>query len=185
MVWRIENIMRNKKMGMKWSVVMVSAVMALLCPITVSAASVGAANMQDWAVETFLETRVEVEPETPYMPEITEYNASNDIIEYALDINARGASKIDVTVKGTDSRYASDSYLPSESRVSFALQADNSSDSFRAGVEDYSGKKTYVSSSDGWLDHTIKIEQSGTYTIFIEGTSSSSVHITGSVTIFN
>ena len=50
---RIENIMRNKKMGMKWSVVMVSAVMALLCPITVSAASVGAANMQDWAVETF------------------------------------------------------------------------------------------------------------------------------------
>lgn len=182
---RIENIMRNKKMGMKWSVVMVSAVMALLCPITVSAASVGAANMQDWAVETFLETRVEVEPETPYMPEITEYNASNDIIEYALDINARGASKIDVTVKGTDSRYASDNYLSSGSKVVFALQSDDSSDSFNAGVEDSGRKKTYVTSSDGALIHTFQIEQSGTYTIFIEGTSSSSVHITGSVTIFN
>lgn len=172
-------------MGMKWSVVMVSAVMALLCPITVSAASVGAANMQDWAVETFLETRVEVEQETPYMPEITEYNDSNDIIEYTLDINARGASKIDVTVKGTDSRYASDNYLSSGSKVVFALQSDDSSDSFNAGVEDSGRKKTYVTSSDGALIHTFQIEQSGTYTIFIEGTSSSSVHITGSVTIFN
>ncbi|MDE6054969.1 MAG: M56 family metallopeptidase [Lachnospiraceae bacterium] len=182
---RIGNIMKKNKTGTKLSVAVISAVMVLFCPLTVSAASVGMANIQDWAVETFVVTRVEVEQEIPYMPEITEYDDSHDVIEYPLNLNARGASKIDVTVKGTDSRYASDAYLPSGSKVSFVLQSDSSSNRFSAGVEDSENKKTYVNSSDGWLEHTIRIEQSGNYTIFIEGTSSNSIHVVGSIIIFN
>lgn len=182
---RIENIMKKNKTGTKLSVAAISVVVAFFCPFTVSAASVGMANIQDWVVETFVVTKVEVEQEISNIPEIIEYGDSHDKIEYSLNLNARGASKIDVTVKGADSRYVSDTYLPSGSKVSFVLQSDNSTDHFSAGVEDSESKKTYVNSSDGWLEHTIRIEQSGNYTIFIEGTSSNSIHVVGSITIFN
>ena len=45
------------------------------------------------------------------------------------------------------------------------------------------GKRIYVQTSNGWIDHTFSIEQSGSYKIFLEGTTSKSIHITGSITI--
>ena len=58
-------------------------------------------------------------------------------------------------------KYGDSLSLTSGNKVAFILQSDSSSDSFKAGLEDSKGKRIYVQTSNGWIDHTFSIEQSG------------------------
>ena len=176
---RIRNIM--KKTEKSFAVLVMS--MVLMCPLTVFAASWGMSNLQDLVVKKLWITEVEVQQESTELPEKTEFHYSEDVIEYPIQINPRGVTSIDITIDGKSVKYGDSLSLTSGNKVAFILQSDSSSDSFKAGLEDSKGKRIYVQTSNGWIDHTFSIEQSGSYKIFLEGTTSKSIHITGSITI--
>ena len=172
---RIRNIMKKTEKTKRISF----AVLAL----TVFAASWGMSNLQDLVVKKLWITEVEVQQESTELPEKTEFHYSEDVIEYPIQINPRGVTSIDITIDGKNVKYGDSLSLTSGNKVAFILQSDSSSDSFKAGLEDSKGKRIYVQTSNGWIDHTFSIEQSGSYKIFLEGTTSKSIHITGSITI--
>ena len=157
--------------------------MVLMCPLTVFAASWGMSNLQDLVVKKLWITEVEVQQESTELSEKTEFHYSEDVIEYPIQIKPRGVTPIDITIDGKNVKYGDSLSLTSGNKVAFILQSDSSSDSFKAGLEDSKGKRIYVQTSNGWIDHTFSIEQSGSYKIFLEGTMSKSIHITGSITI--
>lgn len=180
---RIRNIMKKTEKTKRISFAVLAMSMVLMCPLTVFAASWGMSNLQDLVVKKLWITEVEVQQESTELPEKTEFHYSEDVIEYPIQINPRGVTSIDITIDGKNVKYGDSLSLTSGNKVAFILQSDSSSDSFKAGLEDSKGKRIYVQTSNGWIDHTFSIEQSGSYKIFLEGTTSKSIHITGSITI--
>ena len=176
---RIRNIMKKTEKTKRISFAVLAMSMVLMCPLTVFAASWGMSNLQDLVVKKLWITEVEVQQESTELPEKTEFHYSEDVIEYPI----RGVTSIDITIDGKNVKYGDSLSLTSGNKVAFILQSDSSSDSFKAGLEDSKGKRIYVQTSNGWIDHTFSIEQSGSYKIFLEGTTSKSIHITGSITI--
>ena len=180
---RIRNIMKKTEKTKRTSFAVLVMSMVLMCPLTVFAASWGMSNLQDLVVKKLWITEVEVQQESTELSEKTEFHYSEDVIEYPIQINPRGVTSIDITIDGKNVKYGDSLSLTSGNKVAFILQSDSSSDSFKAGLEDSKGKRIYVQTSNGWIDHTFSIEQSGSYKIFLEGTTSKSIHITGSITI--
>lgn len=180
---RIRNIMKKTEKTKRISFAVLVMSMVLMCPLTVFAASWGMSNLQDLVVKKLWITEVEVQQESTELPEKTEFHYSEDVIEYPMQINPKGVTSIDITIDGKNVKYGDSLSLTSGNKVAFILQSDSSSDSFKAGLEDSKGKRIYVQTSNGWIDHTFSIEQSGSYKIFLEGTTSKSIHITGSITI--
>ena len=180
---RIRNIMKKTEKTKRISFAVLVMSMVLMCPLTVFAASWGMSNLQDLVVKKLWITEVEVQQESTELSEKTEFHYSEDVIEYPIQINPRGVTTVDITIDGKNVKYGDSLSLTSGNKVAFILQSDSSSDSFKAGLEDSKGKRIYVQTSNGWIDHTFSIEQSGSYKIFLEGTTSKSIHITGSITI--
>ncbi|MBS6412090.1 MAG: hypothetical protein KH414_16340, partial [Tannerella sp.] len=180
---RIRNIMKKTEKTKRISFAVLVMSMVLMCPLTVFAASWGMPNLQDLVVKKLWITEVEVQQESTELSEKTEFHYSEDVIEYPIQINPRGVTTVDITIDGKNVKYGDSLSLTSGNKVAFILQSDSSSDSFKAGLEDSKGKRIYVQTSNGWIDHTFSIEQSGSYKIFLEGTTSKSIHITGSITI--
>ena len=75
-------------------------------------------------------------------------------------------------------KYGDSLSLTSGNKVAFILQSDSSSDSFKAGLEDSKGKRIYVQTSNGWIDHTFSIEQSEAIKYSWRVLRQSSIHIT-------
>ena len=180
---RIRNIMKKTEKTKRVSFTVLVMSMVLMCPLTVFAASWGMSNLQDLVVKKLWITEVEVQQESTELSEKTEFHYSEDVIEYLIQIKPRGVTPIDITIDGKNVKYGDSLSLTSGNKVAFILQSDSSSDSFKAGLEDSKGKRIYVQTSKGWIDHTFSIEQSGSYKIFLEGTTSKSIHVTGSITI--
>lgn len=182
---RIENIMRKKAKTQKLYTGLLSMGIILMCPTMAIAASYGTSGVQDWTVRNVLLEEIPVQQANGTVPEITEPITSEKVVKIPIQINPREAASIDVTINGKELVELSSVSLSANNKVSFSLEADNSSDVFRAGLIDGNNKKTYVQSSDGWIGHTFTAAKSGSYTLFVEGTTSKDVHITGYVYVSN
>lgn len=180
---RIRNIMKKTEKTKRISFAVLLVSMILMCPLTVFAASWSVSNLQDLVVKKLWITEVEIQQESTELLEKAEFHHLEDTIEYPVQINPRGVTSIDITIDGKDVKYGDSLSLTSGNKVAFILQSDSSSDSFKAGLEDSKGKRIYVQTSKGWIEHTFSIKQSGSYKIFLEGTASKRIHITGSITI--
>lgn len=182
---RIGNIMRKSKKIPKLYAGVLSMGIILMCPTMAIAASYGTSSVQDWTVRNVLLEEMPVQQENSTAMEITESITSEKVVKIPIQINPREAASIDVTINGKQLVELSNVSLSGNNKVSFSLEADDSSSSFWAGLIDANNKKTYVQSSDGWIDHAFTVAKAGRYTLFVEGTTSKKVHITGYVYVSN
>lgn len=182
---RIRNIMKKTEITRRKSFVLLLAGMLLLCSFTVYAASWSVADLQDLAVRKLWYTDVEEQQNADGMPERTDFSHSGEERKATIQINPKGVTRIDETIGGNGVKYGDVLSLVSGNKVAFTIQSDKDSDCFRAGLVDEEGERVYVQTSDGWIQHTFSISQPGSYTIFFENITSESIHITGSVTVFN
>ena len=182
--------MVNMKNGMKrWKAAVLSAMLLTLCPATTLAAAGGVSRVQD-VVARSMATELE---ENPIVVETYQeiYEADNyTLVKEAPDMDAmetnlvtRGVSTIDLTINGKVQISIAVVSLSKGDEVTFKLDSDHTTDRFRAGLEDSSGGRVYVNSSNGKILHDFSISKSGTYTLFVEGTTSSEIHVEGFVGI--
>ena len=186
---RMKSMVKMKKGMKRWKAAVLSAMLLTLCPATTLAAAGGVSRVQD-VVARSMATELE---ENPIVVETYQeiYEADNyTLVKEAPDMDAmetnlvtRGVSTIDLTINGKVQISIAVVSLSKGDEVTFKLDSDHTTDRFRAGLEDSSGGRVYVNSSNGKILHDFSISKSGTYTLFVEGTTSSEIHVEGFVGI--
>lgn len=180
---RLYYIMREKTHSKKSAILLMIAIFIFACPISVFAAVSTTAYAQDFIVDQLHISQSEVVAQTP-IEAFTEYSQTinSDAINTTFSITPRGANPIDVTLYGTTISNFNTITLPQGATVKFVIGADNSSDSFKCGITK-GIKSRYVNSSNGTVNYTFKITDSGDYTLFLQGATSGNIHVTGMITI--
>lgn len=92
---------------------------------------------------------------------------------------------IDYDINGKERIVTTSVHLSASAEAAFYIKGDSTSSKFRAGFIDSNQKVRYVSSANGKIDHTFTISSAGDYEFFVEGTTNSNIHISGSITIIN
>ena len=71
--------------------------------------------------------------------------------------------------------------VPAGSRIKFFLNGVPESAAYQAGYMDGTKKRTYVTVTNGTLDHMFEVEHAGTYELFVEPVKKQAFHITGNI----
>lgn len=154
-----------------------------MCPVTSLAAATGSSISQDKIIREIVENN-SVEEEhgssTNYQGEqqakfITGQNQSNTQV-------TRGYNNIDCYLNGKEQLITNSIYLAKGAKVKMYLTGDSSDNKFRAGII-INGSARYVTANSGKVDHTFTINEAGYYDVYIEGTTSASIHIRGLIDI--
>ena len=158
--------------------------MLLTFPITTLACAKGVSELQNRVTENLMKNQKLVTITDKYTEKETleQIETSKDIV---LSIMPKGASWIEVTINGRELVMTNTVYLSAGNEVVLSFAGKNSNDKFRAGLINRAGKKIYVESSNGKVDHRFQIREKDDYVVFIEGTTNNKVSISGSVTVFN
>lgn len=182
---RIRNIMKKgtKKKTAIWGALSIAVILS--CPFSTFAAANGVSYVQDFAVKRTIQSQVDLSSPEQQIEKIEFLQSAQDITKLNIPMNPRGISFIDITIDGNSLVETEQLSLEANAEVDFLLAADNNTDSFKAGLIDSNGKKTYVQSSKGKLSHTFKVKQDGEYAIFVEGTSAAKIHVKGSINVSN
>lgn len=179
---RLENMLKKENKRSKWSAMVMMAIVVSACPVMTVSASYGASVLQEKAVKMLV---VEVEEEMNGGNTLTEevdFIKIEDMVDLGLNLGARGTTPVDTTLNGTRAVSVTTVTLEKGSKVNFFICGDNSTDAFRVGYEDSDHKNTTVSTTNGEIVHTFTIPKTGTYTLFIQGTTTKTIHVEGSVT---
>lgn len=180
---RIEHMTETKRKTGKVMSLLLSMIFAAACPLTTFAAAAGVSELQDQAARA-LAVEYEEEPQAPvYVEEFYEVDTNPNERELETEpLQTRGVSTIDDTdINGTELVVVATVKLEKDDEITIWLKSDNTTDKFRAGLKDSSGGKRYVTSSNGKVDHTFTISSTGTYKVFVEGTTSNVIHVYGSL----
>lgn len=178
---RLKNMKKKETKRSRRSVMLVTAVVLSMCPLaTVSAAS-GVSVLQDRIIKmTFPNFEEEMNGIQNTLTEEVDYEDLGETRELGIHLGARGAS-IDTTLNGTGAVVVETKTLKKGDEIFFSVGGDKATDKFRVGWKDSSGKTISVTSTDGEIFHTFTIPKDDTYILFIQGTSSGTVHVTGRV----
>lgn len=180
---RLEN-MTKKRTGMKGTAFAAAAFLfAASCPMMTYAASAGAVEMQD-GFSRWVYTGTEEAMTGNMLTEETDMLGAAEMTEADVPVQTRGTSEIDQDVSGKSKASLGKVSVSAGEDIVFLLRADSSSASFRAGYINSSGRRTYVSVSNGKMNHTFTVSKAGTYELFVENLGNSTIHISGSVTVF-
>lgn len=186
---RVENMTKKRKsMNGKWAIILTAALLAV-CPATTLMAADGVSIAQDAAANLLIKETELTPMELPEYQEIHE-TSSQIIMRDAPDraimeenLITKGMTEVDVTVNGIKGASIATVSLSKGDTVSFMLDSDKTTDKFRAGLESISEGKTYVDSLNGQVWYVFTVPKTDTYTLFVEGTTNASVHITGAIII--
>lgn len=184
---RIINIMKRTNTNKKMLFCACTVIAILICPVTAAAASIGVSDLQSHITEKIIsKNSIKLEMRTtPRHEERTEIISGFDKSTTLIQISPRGSSSIDCDISGKEYVTADTISLSQGTRVHFWITADNATDRFNAGLIDSNGRKTYVSSSAGEINHTFTAKTDGDYEVFVEGTTDNNIHVSGSVTVNN
>ena len=179
---RVRYIMSKRKRTNRIAATVLTILMVLTYSFSTVAASRAVSSVQEDA------NSMEAEPQQiTYYIEYTETDPdfAERIKLSRKNITTRNIAWIDEDLVGKEDISITTMFLNSGDEILFAVRANNSEDKFKIGLIDENGKKTYVFSSKGEVEHTFTIKKSGTYTIFAAGTTDESIHISGSFTKFD
>jgi len=186
---RIKHVMKKAKKSKGISFLLLIAFVALSCPLSVAVASNGTSIVQNM-ISTRIEKRyssVEQAEKCDTHIEYIEVADDKTVTMKAVVVTERGVTWIDydINIKGTERILINTVDLASSDKVVFYLKGDNSDDKFEAGIIDADKKIRYVISSDGKINHTFCISKNEEYQLFIEGTTSNDIRVSGSIIIIN
>lgn len=178
---RIENMMkkRNKTVKNRMAYAVFSLLLAAVFPLTTCAAADGISKLQSAAAQAMVEEQEEFMQSPDMWKEVYEMNTNENVREVQTDLAARGMTEIDENVSGKEQVTIATLTLTKGTVVQIYLMGDSTTDKFRAGLEDSSGWKNYVSASNGEIAHTFTIAAKGTYKVFMEGTTDKNIHACG------
>lgn len=183
---RIIHIMKKPAVPKKISLLLLSAGVAVSCTISAAAAATGTVALQHAAAKNY-EDRSSC-PEPLQEHSFMEYTSSSDekhIEVRKLDITPRDATWIDYDIHGRERIVTNSVHLSDSAEVTFYIKADSTGSKFRAGIMDSNQTMRYITSSDGKINHTFTIRKADDYTFFIEGTTTSDIHVSGSIIVIN
>lgn len=175
-------MLKKENKRSKWSAMVIMAIVVSACPVMTVSASYGASVLQEKVVKMLV---VEVEEEMNGGNTLTEevdFIKIEDMVDLELNLGARGTTLVDTTLNGTRAASVTTVTLEKGSKVHFLIYGDNSTDAFRVGYEDSAHKNTTVSTTNGEIDHCFTVPKTDTYTLFIQGTTTKTIHVEGSVT---
>ena len=115
--------------------------------------------------------------------EIVEEEAGNDTITQSIEIAPRGTSNFSVDLIGKKGAELSELSLESGDTVSISAYGENETDQFKISISDSSGKQKSLYSLNGQIVYNFKVEKKGKYKITIVGTTDSTVHVDGMISI--
>lgn len=179
---RLKNMLKKENKRNKWIAMVMTVVVVSACPLMTVSASYGASVLQERAVK-MLEVEVEEEMNgiENELTEEVDYEDMGEMRDLGIHLGARGLELIDETVSGKEAIRVSTVTLEKGKKITFTLEGDNNTAQFYAGYKDSSGKRVYVLSSHGQISHSFTMPKNDTYEIFIQGATSNTVHVTGSV----
>ncbi len=182
---RLENMMKKKTGAGKRTMVLLSLLLAAACPLTTMAASSGASELQDILADCLLEDHKEV---MTYGNDLTEQTDTVDLDVFELEeseiqIQPRLATSIEKDLRGNQNTSLGNLTVSANDAVKVYVKGDPASAVFRIGYINSSGRRVYVDSSEGKIDHEFTISKAGTYEWFAENLSSSKIHISGNTII--
>lgn len=180
---RLFYIMKGNTHTKKSAILIMIAIFVFACPISVYAAVTTTAYAQNIIVNQLHTSQSEAVIQVP-IETFTEYSetVNQAVLNTTYSITPRGANPVDVTLYGTTISTYNTITLPKGATVKFVIGADNSSDSFKCGITK-GIKSRYVNSSNGTVNYTFKITESGDYTLYLQGSTSANIHVTGMITI--
>lgn len=182
---RIIHMMNKKRKTGKTVFTALTVLILAACPLTTLAASEGMCSLQDVIVrEVLFEDHEEVMNGGNTLVEET------DVVEDFEMIPAKGEmwqsesmSVSTIREEISSARSMGSVTVSVGDEIYFALKGDPSSVSFRAGYINSSGRRTYVTTTNGKLNHTFSITKAGTYELFVEPLNNKTVYMEGTVTV--
>lgn len=183
---RISNIMKKPIMSKRIPLLLLSMSIAASCPISAVAATMSTVALQDTISKKFEDDNSVPESfqEDLFVERISSMEENNTKIS-EMSIAPRDATWIDYDINGKERIVTNSINLSASAEVNFYLRGNSTDSKFRAGIIDSNHKIRYITSSNGKINHTFTISQADAYEIFIEGTSTSNIHVSGSITIIN
>lgn len=180
---RLKNMMKKEKKRSKWSVMLVMAVVLGMCPLTTVSAASGVSVLQDKIIKmTFPDIEEEMNGFQNTLTEEVDFEELGETRELGIHLGARNET-IDTTLKGTEAVVVETKSLKKGDKIHFSIWGDKTTDQFRAGCKDSSGKTVSVTASEGEIFHIFTIPKDDTYILFIQGISAGNVHVTGRVAL--
>lgn len=182
---RLENMLKQRKKSAACMAAM-ACILAIASPAVVLASN--AAVIQSGQIleeredkkHTVFETVSEVKN---VFSEIVEEEAGNDTITQSIEIAPRGTSNFSVDLIGKKGAELSELSLESGDTVSISAYGENETDQFKISISDSSGKQKSLYSLNGQIVYNFKVEKKGKYKITIVGTTDSTVHVDGMISI--
>lgn len=164
------------------SSILAFSVALLSCPLVSAASSWSASQVHN---EIIAATIAENSVGELYMPhKYIEYDDNAKLAEninIVLNSSTRGANVIDVAIPVNGGAITNKFTATAGKGIKILVSGDRSSDSFKAGIANTSGKMRYVISQNGTVNYTFKITESGTYSVYFENTGNKELHILGTI----
>ncbi len=184
LVDRMEQMKRSYSMEKqsKWKAALLVGAMCLLCTTAVSAETVLAG---DGYIKAYFSTVVYEEEEAQEMPEAQEYEMSSLEAGFTEEIgevswNSRStAATFEWTISGMMTKRTSLFSASADGSIMVMVTTESESDTFRAGLVEPDGTYRYVNSSDGVVNHTFALDQSGSYSVYVQNMGSSAITVVG------
>lgn len=181
---RLKNMLRRENKRSRWYVIAVTAIVLSICPLTTVTAASGVSVLQDRVLSMMLPEIVEeMNGGINTLTEEVDFKEMGEMCDLGIHLGERGIQPVDTILEAGKAGIVDSMTLEKGNKVSFMLAGENSTDKFRVGYKDSSGKRTSVLSSNGEINHQFTISKKDTYTIFIENTSTKTIHLCGSVMI--
>lgn len=182
---RLENMLNQRKKSAACMVAM-TCILAIASPAAVLASN--AAVIQTGRIleerqdkkHTVFQTVSEVKN---VFSKIVEEAEGTDTITQSIEIAPRGTTNFSVDLIGKKGAGLSEVSLEPGDTVSVSAYGENETDQFKISISDSSGNKQSVYSSNGQIVYNFKVEKKGKYKITIVGTTDSTVHIDGIISI--
>ena len=177
-VKRMKKIYEKKRS--KWSVGIILCAAFLVSTMSVSAATLGTAELYcEWNKATVVE--VENDTEMTDYEVFTETGDAEGIVTVQGDVteNARSTKPINWTVNNNVKMVGPYFECEKDENVFLNITVSPSSVTVKVGIENESGEKTYVTGSGKIVDF-FEISETGRYRFFVENTSGQTVTVSGS-----
>ncbi len=107
----------------------------------------------------------------------------NDTITQSIEIAPRGTSSFSVDLIGKKGAELSELSLELGDTISISAYGENETDQFKISISDSSGKQKSLYSLNGQIVYNFKVEKKGKYKITIVGTTDSTVHVGGTISV--
>lgn len=163
---RVIHIMKKSKKVKRLIVYVISALFITICPFTAYATTEGVLQVIDASTNMMLKENGIAEK---FMDKkIEETYDQFDINSFDTIVMPRGTNRFDVIIEPGKKISFDDLALNNGSSIRITASAENSTDSFKAGLINSDGKVRYVTSIDGSMNHTFQITDADTYKLYIE-----------------